>query len=190
MSTIVEPVLMTAAEFEALPEVEGVDRWLIRGMVREESMTVRNRWHGRLMVRIAFLLELWLEAHPDIGGEVVSGEVGFRLSNDPATVVGADVAYVDAEISAKASLDTTLFDGPPVLAVEILSPSDKVKELDEKIQEYLRNGTKIVWLVNPQFATITVYRADADPEMFNRRETITAEPHLPGFAAAVAKIFE
>ncbi len=190
MSTIIEPVLMTAAEFEALPETEGVERWLIRGQLREEPMTVRNRWHSRLMVRIGFLLELWLEAHPEVGGEVVSGEAGFRLSDNPPTTVGVDVAYVDAKVAARTSRDTTLFEGPPILAVEILSPSDRAEIVDEKIEEYLHNGTKIVWLVDPHFATITVYRTDADPEMFNRRETITAEPHLPGFATEVAKIFE
>lgn len=56
MSTIVEPTLMTSAEFEALPEMEGVERWLIRGHLREEMMTYQNRWHSRLMVLIAHVL--------------------------------------------------------------------------------------------------------------------------------------
>ncbi len=190
MSTIIEPALMTSAEFEALPEVEGVERWLIRGQLREEMMTVRNRWHSQIMAQIVYLLKMWKETHAEARGIVVVGEAGFRLSNDPSTIVGVDVAYVDAEVVKKNSPDTTLFDGAPVLAVEILSPSDRAEIVDEKIEEYLRNGTKIVWVVNPHFSTITVYRSDTDPEMFNRRATITAEPYLPGFAAAVSKIFE
>jgi Uma2 family endonuclease len=189
MSTIVESPLMTSAEFEALPEVEGLERWLIRGQLREENMTVRNRWHGHLMARISMLLGVWLEEHPEVGGEVVSGEAGFRLSTDPATTVGVDVAYVGPKVAARTSRETSLFDGPPVLAVEIVSPSDRSETLDEKIDEYLHHGTKLVWLVDPHFATITVYSAETDPVLFNRQQTITAEPHLPGFAVPVAKVF-
>lgn len=128
-----------------------------------------------------------MDEHPEIGGEVVGGEDGFRLTVDPTTI-GTDVANVDAEVAQKATPDTTLFDGAPVLAVEILSPNDRAESVDEKIEESLRNGTKIVWVVDPHFFTITVYRSDAEPEMFNRRATITAEPYLPGFSAVVAKI--
>lgn len=190
MSTMIESPLMTAAEFEALPEVEGIERWLIQGQLREETMTVRNRWHSRLVILIGYVLEAWREAHPEVGGEVVGGEAGFRLSTNPTTILGADVAYVSEETAARSSQTTTLFDGPPVLAVEIVSPSDRSELLVEKIDEYLRHGTKLVWLVDPHFATITVYRPDADPVLFNRQQTITAEPHLPEFAVAVARIFE
>ncbi len=189
MSMIAEPQLMTAAEFEALPETEGITRWLIRGQLREETMTVRNRWHSRLMIVIGAILEAWRETHPEVGGEVVGGEAGFRLSTDPTTIVGADVAFVSADIAAKNSSETTLFEGPPVLAVEIASPSDRTESLIEKIDEYLRHGAKLVWLVDPHFATITVYSTDTEPVLFNRQQIITAEPHLPGFAVPVAKIF-
>lgn len=189
MSMIAEPQLMTAVEFEALPEVEGLTRWLIRGQLREETMTVRNRWHSTLVAQICMILGVWREAHPAVGGAVVGGEAGFRLSTDPTTILGADVAFVSTEIFARNSGETTLFEGPPLLAVEIVSPSDRSETLDEKIDEYLRHGTKLVWLVDPHFATITVYSPDADPVLFNRQQTITAEPYLPGFAVPVAKIF-
>ena len=84
---------------------------------------------------------------------------------------------------------SAFFEGPPILAVEILSPSDAQEDIDEKVDLLLATGVKIVWVVNPRFRTINVYRPDAEPELFNERQEITAEPHLPGFRVSVAEIF-
>ena len=48
---------------------------------------------------------------------------------------------------------------------------------------------KLVWIVDPTFRTITIYRADAEPEVFNTTQGISADPHLPGFNVAVADVF-
>jgi Uma2 family endonuclease len=81
-------------------------------------------------------------------------------------------------------------DGSPVLAVEILSPSDIQQDIDEKVDAYLAAGVKLVWIIDPHKQTVLVLRPDAPPRLFNVTETIDAEPHLPGFSAAVAEIFE
>jgi Uma2 family endonuclease len=181
------PGPMTTEELLVLPE-DGVDRELIRGQLRERPMTRRNRRHSRGETRIAHLLESWLETQPEPCGVVVSGEAGFRLSRNPDTTVGIDVAYVSAEIAAKEP-GLAFFEGPPVLAVEILSPSDKQEEIDEKVALYLELGVAIVWVVNPVFRTVSVYRPGELPVLFNESQVITAEPHLPGFRAEVAKFF-
>jgi Uma2 family endonuclease len=103
--------------------------------------------------------------------------------------VGIDVAYVSHEIVANTPETSPFFEGPPILAVEILSPSDAQEDIDEKVDLYLATGVKIIWVVNPRFRTINVYRPDAEPELFNELQEITAEPHLPGFRVAVAEIF-
>jgi Uma2 family endonuclease len=104
--------------------------------------------------------------------------------------VGIDVAYFGPDVVQIQSHGSTLMDGPPILAVEILSPSDKNEDIDDKVDEYLAAGVKIVWIVDPHFETITVIRPDAPPRAFNVMESIDAEPHLPGFSTPVAKIFE
>src|SRR6266851_7816155 len=123
MAMAAEPKLMTTEEMLALPE-NGVDRWLVRGQLREKPMTIRNRTHSRIMVRISYLLENWLERQPEPRGSVYCGEVGVRLRRDPDTTVGVDVTYVSADTMARQTDATTLIEGAPVLAVEILSPSD------------------------------------------------------------------
>ena len=133
---------MTAEEFLALPD-DGVERDLIFGEVREEPMTRRNRHHSRTETWIAHFLLAWLETQPEPRGEIVSGEAGFRLSRDLDSLVGIDVAYVSAKIAA-VDPDSAYFEGPPVLAVEILSPSDQQERIDEKVSLYLKTGVPLV----------------------------------------------
>jgi Uma2 family endonuclease len=184
---------MTTEEFLALPD-DGIERDLIRGELRVrgqaggEDMTARNRFHSRALVRISHHLEAWCEQQPS-PGEVLGGEVGCILAQNPDTTVGIDVAYFSEAVVTRQSDDTTLVEGAPVLAVEILSPSDREDEVNHKIRSYLAAGTRIVWVADPSFRTIAVYRPDAPPSLFNEKQTITAEPHLPGFAVSVAKLF-
>ncbi|WP_165231800.1 Uma2 family endonuclease [Aquisphaera insulae] len=187
MSTIAGPRLRTLEELLAYPE-DGVDRELIRGELRERQMTRRNRWHSVVESRIASILWAWLGDRSEPGGEIVSGEAGFVLRRDPDSSVGIDVAYVSPEVAA-AKPTSPYFEGPPVLAVEILSPSDTQEDIDEKIELYLETGVAIVWIVNTRLRTVTVYRPDARPILISGDEELTAEPHLPGFRVPVGEIF-
>src|SRR5258707_10626764 len=100
MSATVATKLMTTEEMLALPE-NGVERWLVRGQLREKPMTYRNRWHSRIMVRVAKLLDNWLDRQPEPRGQVLCGEAGVRLQRDPDTTFGVDVVYVSAETAAR-----------------------------------------------------------------------------------------
>ena len=73
-------------------------------------------------------------------------------------------------------------------AVE-LSNGEK-RRTDEKIEQYLSAGVALVWVINPRFCTVQVYRPDGQHEMLNAHDELTAEPHLPGFRVAVRQIFE
>jgi Uma2 family endonuclease len=182
------PPVMTTEQLLALPR-DGVDRWLIRGQLREKPMTVRNRWHSRVMARLAQLLGNWLDQQPEPRGEVLDGEVGVRLRRDQDTTVGIDLVYLSADLAAQEPKETRLIDGVPTLAVEILSPNDTQEELDEKVDEHLAAGVPLVWLVDPHDRTVLVYRPGAEPELFNVRQDLSADPHLPGFRVPVAQIF-
>ena len=120
---------------------------------------------------------------------VVSGEAGFRLSRNPDFTVGIDVAYLSAEQAAATARRAFLIEGPPVLAVEILSPSDRVDDMAEKMEGYLRTGVKLAWRVEPIFGLVTVFRPDAEPEGLNVNGFLDGGMHLPGFRVAVAEIF-
>ncbi len=184
------PPLMTTEEPLAMPD-DGVERWLIRGQLREKKkdMIKRNRCHSRVMSRISQLIGDWLDRQPEPRGEVFDGEAGCRLLHDPDTAFGIDVVYISPELAANPGPDSTMIDGVLTLAVEILSPNDTVEEVTEKVDSYLRAGVPLVWIVDPYHETVTVYRPAVAPEMFNVHQEICADPHLPGFRVPVAKIF-
>lgn len=184
--------LMTTEELLAMPD-DGVERYLVDGHLREvneEPMTYRNRWHCGAESEIGYHLNYWLKQRPKPRGKVYSGEVGCRLHRDPDTIMGIDLVYVSADMAVQESAETTLIDGVPILAVEILSPQTKVEKILEKVKTFLKAGVALVWLVDPYFHTVTVHRPDAPPKMYNTEDELTAEPHLPGFRVRVAELFE
>jgi Uma2 family endonuclease len=82
------------------------------------------------------------------------------------------------------------FDGPPDLAVEVVSPRDSFGELAERIEDYLSAGTKLVWIVEPAKQTVTAYGATRRAVVLQCHETLTGGDVLPGFAEPVAQFFE
>lgn len=188
MTTAVMSTVMTTEEMLALPR-NGVERWLIRGELREKPMTVRNRWHSRILIRVGHILESWLERQPEPRGSILGGEAGVRLRRNPDTTVGVDVVYIPPEVAAHESEETTLIDGVPVLVVEILSPSDTQVEINEKIDDYLAAGVALVWVIDPHHRTVEIFRPNAEPELVNIRQELSADPHLPGFCVPVSQLF-
>jgi Uma2 family endonuclease len=151
-------------------------------------MTRRNRGHSRVEIKIGYLLRKWIESRIDVHGEVLGGEAGVRLRRNPDTTVGVDVAYISEQTADANPDEDGMIEGAPILMVEVLSPSDKHEEVAEKVATYLECGVTIVWVVDVVFRTITVYRPDAEPAPFNVRQTLSCEPHLPGFSVAVADV--
>ncbi len=181
---------MTIAQFMALPpEPEGMTRELIRGIIRERDVTTRNRWHSVTEALIARALLNWLDRAKPARGIVAAGEARCRLSTESATVVGIDVAFFGPEHIGAVDKETDGFAGPPILAVEILSPSDTKESVTEKIRAYLEAGVRQVWMVDTDFHTITVHRAGVDPCLFGSSQTITGDPELPGFSEPVSSFF-
>jgi Uma2 family endonuclease len=180
--------LMTADEFFALPD-DGVERTLIGGVLKEKPMTRRTRKHSRAEAKLAHPLHLWLAAQPQPRGAILDGEAGFRIRREPDTGVGIDLAYISPELSAATPEEALYVDGSPVLAVEILSPSDTQEEITNKVRDYLDVGVAQVWLVEPVFRTVTVYRANREPRLYAESDELTGDPEMPGLRINVAEIF-
>ena len=182
------PSLVTTEELLDMPD-DGVDRELIRGGLKERPMTKRNRFHAATEARVARVLDEWLDL-ASFNGQVFSGELGVILRRNPDTTVGIDVALFEETVVNEQSDETTLIEGIPVLAVEILSPSDKVEDIRNKVVEYLDVGVQVVWVVDPYFRTVQVHRSGKSPETFNSEQTLTEPEVMVGFEVSVLALFQ
>jgi Uma2 family endonuclease len=188
VATSLASKLMTAEEFMAIPE-DGISRELIHGEIKEYGMTLRNHMHAEVVAKVAYLLTHWVTGQPRPRGKVSSGDAGFRLRRDPDVLVGPDVAFASADLVASTPRIPTFYDGSPLLAVEVLSPSDKHEDIVDKIRLYLEAGV-IVWEIDPDFHRVGVHRPGLELEMLTASQELSADPYLPGFRVAVAAIFE
>jgi Uma2 family endonuclease len=195
-ATAIPPKVWTEEELLAMPD-DGVERWIINGQLREQpsefpeaNVTVRNRHHSKIMSLVATALIVWTRTQPVPRGEVYCGEIGVRLPG-ATTTVGVDVVYVPGNVVASQDDDkTTLLDGVPTLAVEILSPNDVLENIEEKVDTYLAAGVPLVWVMSTHYRTVTIHRPGREPELFNVTHHIPAEPQMPGFTPAVIELFE
>jgi Uma2 family endonuclease len=141
--------------------------------------------HSEIGLKIGYLILEFLERNPI--GKVYNSDAGIALPN--GNVRSPDVTYVSlGKLPGGVSPDT-FGEVIPDLAVEVLSPSDSLRELGRKIGEFLDNGVPLVWLVDPARQTVTVYRSLTETEQFDVDDTITAEPILPGFSVPVRRFF-
>jgi Uma2 family endonuclease len=179
--------LMTADEFWDFvhrPENRDRDFELIRGAVVEVSRP--RRPHGSVVIRIGSLLDRYAES---VGRGYVDTESGVALGDDPDSVLGPDVAYYN-DAHKSEDLHPKWGDIPPVLAVEISSPNDRLGRMNAKIQEYLTNGVKIIWQVDYEERNVTVHRPNRSMEVIKEDGELTGGDDLPGLSIKVADIFK
>ena len=77
----------------------------------------------------------------------------------------------------------------PDLAVEVLSPSNTPAEMKRKREEYLRNGVRLVWIVDPKTRTVAVYAPRRKPVVLTESDTLDGGKVLPGFTLSLAELF-
>lgn len=78
---------------------------------------------------------------------------------------------------------------PPDLAVEVLSPTDRLSEALAKVAMYLEAGVSLVWLIDPRKRTATVFRQNELPETMGEDDALDGEEVLPGFTLPLAVLF-
>jgi Uma2 family endonuclease len=170
---------------EQLAQATGLGRCeLVRGEL--VMMSPSGFQHGRIVAQLTHALV----QHVKEGrlGIVTGAETGFRLGRDPDTVRAPDVALVRAERVPPVE-PSGFFEGAPDLAVEVLSPGDRVGEVSAKIQDWLAAGCRLVWVVDPGTRTVTQYRSRSEIALLTAAETLAGGDVVPGFSLPVAEIF-
>jgi Uma2 family endonuclease len=120
-------------------------------------------------------------------GYVVCNDCGVILEHDPDTVRGPDVAWYE-DVLAFDDLPTKWGNIPPRVAVEVLSPNDSARYITEKVTDYLENGVEVVWVVDPETKTVTIY-SKTGVKKLTEKNTLTGGDVLPGFRCKVADLF-
>jgi Uma2 family endonuclease len=157
---------------------------LLRGELRR--MSPAGEWHGSVAATVCHLLSQ--HVRPRQLGRVYGAETGFWIEHDPDTVRAPDAAFVTAD-RVPANPSAGYFDGPPDLAVEITSPSDRYAEVHEKALFWIARGARLVWVVEPMARFVTVYRRDGSQQTLREDDELTGEDLLPGFAVRVGDLF-
>ena len=175
---------MTAEELFDLPD-DGGRSELVEGELVPRTPTGGR--HGALAVRIGRLLDEYVEAH-DLG-VCCGAETGFILKRDPDTVRAPDAAVVVASRIPETGIPAAYWPFAPDLAVEVVSPSDRLPDVHVKIAEYFAAGTRLVWLVEPETRMVHVYRSPQEVEVVGTDEDLEGGDVLPGFRCPVRRLF-
>jgi Uma2 family endonuclease len=174
---------MTAEEFMKLPD-DGYRYELINGEL--ERMPPPGFPHGRIQMRLAGPLSQFVWDH-DLGE--VFGEVGVKLTSNPDTVLAADVTFITKQRLKEAGEITGYWPGPPDVAIEVFSPSDRPSKVKTRISGWFGYGAKQVWIVDPKHCTVTIHRSPSDATTFSGSDYLEAPDFLPGFRISLERIF-
>jgi Uma2 family endonuclease len=173
---------LTFEEFRNLPEREGTIYELDEGELLMEASPAGR--HNLVRQRIAIKLIEFVESR-HLG--LVFEETDFRLSSD--TIRNPDVAFVTSEHAKNLDLDRSPLDGAPALAVEVVSPSNTAQDMAKKTQQYLRAGSRLVWIVYPSLRMVEIHSSSATSQV-REPDLLKAEDVLLGFSLSLAYIFE
>ena len=141
--------------------------------------------HGKIALRLSRKLEAHAAEHRL--GEVTEPSTGFRLPS--GNVRSPDVGFIAVARKPKGEPEGFI-EGPPDLAVEILSPADDPRRILDKVGEYLTAGVRMVWVIDPRQRKAAAHRSLTDIRELNESEALDGEDVLPGFSCKLATILD
>jgi Uma2 family endonuclease len=174
--------IVTAEELFEQPDCKY--RELVRGAPRVSEPP--GGLHGWVAVRLAARLADHVE-RLSLGSVLV--EAGYILQRGPDTVRGPDVSFLSTARLPPERLPEQFIPGAPDLAIEILSPSERWSEVEEKIADYFGAGARLVWVVDPGQRRVIVRYPDRPPRIVPTAGTLDGEEVVPGFALPLAELF-
>lgn len=132
-------------------------------------------------------LDRWYENHEQLG-EAFDSSTGFILPN--GAIRSPDASWVSRNRwEALTPEDKTTFPKIcPDFVVELRSLSDRLRPIQDKMKEYLDNGARLGWLINPQQQRVEIYRQGEEKEILENPTELSGEDVLPGFVLTLSRI--
>lgn len=122
-------------------------------------------------------------------GEVFDSSTGYTLPNGANR--SPDVSWIKQErwdsLTPEQKQKFILL--APDFALELMSPSDYLSDVRVKMKEYLDNGVRLGWLINPEAKQVEIYRLGQDVELLDSPQSISGEDVLPGLVLDLTNIF-
>ena len=181
MATTMRPVA-TEEDLLRAPR-DGRKHELVDGQIRVSPAGFR---HGRVCVRLVMLLGRFVEDRQL--GYVVDSSTGFRLPGGNVRL--PDVAFVAKGRFADERIPESFSDVPPDLAVEVLSPEDRSRDVLDKVGEYLQASVRMVWVLDPGRRTAAAYRSLTDVQHLGPEDLLDGADVLPGFRCRLADVID
>ena len=180
--------VVTATELPALSSrlsLEGKRAELVRGGLI--VMTPAGGRHGQVAHRIGLVIgNHVLDRNL---GRVFAAETGFLLQRDPDTVRAPDVAFVTTDRLETGEVPAGFLEMAPDLAVEVVSPSDSPTAVQAKVDDWLKAGTRLVWVVDPETRTVTVHRPARPAAVYPEPGALDGAPAFADFSVPVRELF-
>jgi Uma2 family endonuclease len=156
---------------------------LVDGVLVEKAMGFEE---SMLALLLGSFLINFVRQH-DLG--IVAGADG-TLRLRPGLVRIPDVSFVSwARLPERRSPGKPIPDLAPDLAVEVLSKSNTLQEMERKLREYFQAGVRLVWYIDPEARTVEVFTAVDWSTMLDESQTLDGGDVLPGFALPLCELF-
>lgn len=173
----------TAEELERFPSDWHYE--MIKGKLRPNHLPA-GRTHGKCTALLAARLTVFIDDN-DLG-EVGTAETGFKLETGPDTVKAPDFAFTaNDRVPPPQTHGYGVF--VPDLVVETRSPGDGKKEIQDKIDEWLHFGCRVVLDVDPTRETVTIHRSNQETLTLGKEDTLDGGDVLPNFSLPLSRIF-
>lgn len=133
--------------------------------------------------------QLWWWAKQDGRGRTFDSSGGFVLPN--GAVRSPDAAWVEREHLAALTDEQRRKFLPlcPDFAIELRSSTDRLGDVQEKMREYLDNGARLAWLIDPHDRRVYVYRPQAPVQQLDGPDTVSGDPLLRGFVLDLREVW-
>lgn len=153
---------------------------------RELIMSPVHANHSVICARFMILLGGFVQRHKL--GETFDSSIGFRLS--PDALLSPDISFASKARLKKILVAPDKFlQGAPDLAVEVLSPSERLKQIHQKLDLYFEYGTRLVWMANWRVEQVHIYRHDSIEALTRPTDLLSGGEVVPGFKCRLSQIF-
>lgn len=178
---------ITADVLLAMPNAKDFE--LVNGVLVERNMGWESEFFGS---NLLVLLGMFCREHNC--GWVNGSSAGYQcyedaFPDDPDRVRKPDVSFISIDRLPSDAIPRAHCEIVPDLAIEVISSNDRYQEVEEKVDEYLRVGVRLVWVVHPQKKTIRIHRANGTVQDLHLTDELSGEDVLVGFRCPVSEIF-